>query len=49
MGYDPLRVNLLPRGTIKRFLQSKEGVPRIARIGMRENQFKEFIAHATRE
>lgn len=48
MEYTPLRVTILPRGTVSKFLQNKEGVPRIARIGMRDTQFREFMGSATR-
>ncbi len=48
MEYNPLRVIILPKGAVKRFLQDKEGVPRMARIGMRDSQFREFMGSATR-
>jgi len=43
LKYIPLRVHLLPRGTFKRYLRLKEGIPRIERIGMREERFKELL------
>jgi len=47
LDYYPLKVRLLPKGTVARFLQSKEGVPRIQRIEMREDMFKEFTGSFT--
>jgi len=39
MKYTPLKVTQLPKGTFKRFLDNKEGMARIARIGMRDERF----------
>jgi len=43
MNYNPLRIKLLPRGSFKRFLSRREGMPRIAHIDMKEEQFRELI------
>lgn len=42
LKYDPLKVNVLPKGTFKRYLQSKTGMPRIARVGMRDEQLDQL-------
>ena len=43
LKYSPIKITKLPKGTVNRFLQDKEGVPRLARIGMRDNRLKELI------
>lgn len=43
LKYTPLRIHLLPRGAFKRYLRLKKGVPRIERIGMREDRFRELL------
>lgn len=43
MGYVPLRVRPLPSGAFRRYLRSKEGMPRIERIGMREDRLKTLL------
>ena len=43
LKYVPVKVQLLPKGTFKRYLEKKEGMPRIERIGMREDRFKELL------
>lgn len=44
MKYRPLKVRPLPRGAFKRYLRRKDGVPRIERIGMREDRLKELLS-----
>jgi len=46
LKYHPLKITLLPRDSFKRYLHSKDGMPRIARIGMREDRFKELLKHS---
>jgi hypothetical protein len=43
MNYTPLRIRLLPRGSFKRFLSRREGMPRITHIDMKDDQFRELI------
>jgi hypothetical protein len=43
LKYIPLEVHLLPRGAFRRYLRLKEGQPRIERIGMKEDRFKELL------
>lgn len=38
LKYDPLKIILLEKGSFKRYLSSKSGMPRIARIGMRTEE-----------
>ena len=40
MEYIPLRLSRLPKGSFKNFFSKKEGMSRIARIGMREDRLK---------
>jgi len=40
MKFTPLKITILPRGTFNKFLNAKEGMARIARIGMRDERFK---------
>jgi len=42
-GYLPLRVRLLPRGAFRRYMGSKGGIPRVERIGMREERLSELL------
>jgi phenylacetate-coenzyme A ligase PaaK-like adenylate-forming protein len=46
LKYEPLKLTLLPRDSFKRYLRSREGMPRIARIGMRDERFEELMQHA---
>jgi len=43
MNYVPLRARILPHGTFSAYLRRKEGMPRIERIGMRENRLTELL------
>lgn len=43
MKFKPLKVTLLPQGAFNRYLESKEGMARIARIGMREERLKMLL------
>ena len=43
MKFTPLKLTLLPKGSFHKFLNAKEGMARIARIGMRDEQFKLLI------
>ncbi len=47
LKYDPLKITLLPRGAFQRYLRSREGIPRISRIGMREDRFKELMTQSS--
>jgi hypothetical protein len=40
MEYTPLRLSKLPTGAFKNFFSHKEGMSRIARVGMREDRLK---------
>ena len=40
MKYKPLKLTLLPKGTFHKFFNTKEGMARVARIGMRDERFK---------
>ncbi len=46
LKYEPLKLTLLPRDSFKRYLRSREGMPRIERIGMRDERFDELMQHA---
>jgi phenylacetate-coenzyme A ligase PaaK-like adenylate-forming protein len=46
MKFKPLKVTILPQGTFNRYLESKEGMARIARIGMREERLKQLLGEA---
>jgi len=43
LKYVPLKVQLLPQGAFKRYLERRGGIPKIERIGMREDRFKELL------
>ena len=43
MRYMPLKVRLLPNGAFSRYLGKKDGLPRIERIGMRDERLKELL------
>lgn len=43
MGYTPLKIRTLPHGTFNAYLRRKEGMPRIERIGMREDRLTELL------
>jgi hypothetical protein len=43
MNYVPLRARILPHGTFSAYLRKKEGMPRIERIGMREDRLTELL------
>jgi len=45
LKYIPLKVTLLSKDSFKRYLRSREGIPRISRIEMREERFLELIKH----
>ena len=45
LKYDPLKVQLLPRGSFKRFLSRKEGMYRIDRIEMREQRLNLLLSN----
>ncbi|MCW4049337.1 MAG: GH3 auxin-responsive promoter family protein [Candidatus Bathyarchaeota archaeon] len=40
LEYEPLKIQVLPRGAFKQYLQRKSGVPKISRINMKENNLK---------
>ena len=43
MDYTPLRIQLLPKGHFSRYLSRKVGMPRIERIGMRDDRLKGLL------
>jgi len=43
MNYNPLRVKLLPRGSFKKYLSKREGMPRVTHIDMKDDQFRELL------
>ena len=43
MRYMPLKVHLLPNGAFSRYLGKKDGLPRIERIGMRDERLKVLL------
>jgi phenylacetate-coenzyme A ligase PaaK-like adenylate-forming protein len=43
MDYTPLKIQLLPKGQFRKYLSRKVGMPRIERIGMREDRFTELL------
>lgn len=45
LKYIPLKVTLLSKDSFKRYLRSREGIPRVSRIEMREERFLELIKH----
>lgn len=45
LKYEPIKITKLARGTVKRYLQNKEGVPRLTRIGMRKERLEELLNH----
>lgn len=46
LEYTPLKVRLLGRETFNRYLESKEGMARITRVGMREERFKQLLSYS---
>jgi len=46
MGYTPLKLVFLKKGTFRKYLQNKEGMPRIARIDMREERLREVLSYS---
>jgi hypothetical protein len=44
MKYIPLKVHLLPDGAFSRYLAKKHGMPRIERIGMRDERLRELLS-----
>jgi len=42
-GYVPLKLHLLPRGTFKRYMEGKRGMPKIERIWMKEEWFNRLL------
>jgi hypothetical protein len=44
MRYIPLKIHILPDGAFSRYLANKPGMPRIERIGMRENRLDELLS-----
>jgi hypothetical protein len=43
LNYKPLRLRLLPRGAFKSYLERKGGLPKVDRIGMREELIKLLV------
>jgi hypothetical protein len=43
LKYAPLKLRILNRGTFNKYLRSKPGMPRINRIGMREERLQELL------
>ncbi len=41
--YTPLKLKLLPKGTFSKYLRTKEGMPRIERIEMKDEHFGELM------
>ena len=46
MKYTPLKIHVLPKGTFREYLRKKEGMPRIERIGMRDDRLTELLGIA---
>jgi len=46
MEYTPLKLVFLRKGTFRKYLQNKEGMPRIARIDMREERLREVLSYS---
>jgi len=44
MKYIPLKIHLLPEGAFSRYLAKKQGMPRIERIGMRDERLTELLS-----
>jgi len=45
MNYTPLRVNILPENTFKKYLESLEGQVRVSRMGMRDERFQQLLGY----
>lgn len=43
LKFVPIKVNKLAKGSVNRYLQNKDGVPRLARIDLREELFNELL------
>lgn len=46
MDYTPLKIRLLPKGAFRRYLSSKVGMPRVERIGMRDDRLTELLSES---
>ena len=46
LGYDPLKITVLPKGSFKRYLSRQKGMPKVERIIMKEERFKNLISSA---
>ena len=44
LGYDPLKITILPKGAFKRYLSRQKGMPKVERIIMKEERFKRLIS-----
>ncbi|HUS77908.1 MAG TPA: GH3 auxin-responsive promoter family protein [Patescibacteria group bacterium] len=47
MGYTPLKVHLLPKGSFTRYLSVRQGLPKVERIDMNEERLKELLSYET--
>ncbi len=45
LGYIPLKVTMLPKGSFKRYLEKLKGSPRVEKINMNEERFKDLISY----
>jgi hypothetical protein len=43
MSYTPLKVNILPENSFKKYLETLKGQVRISRVGMREERLKQLL------
>lgn len=43
LGYKPLRLRLLPQGAFKRYLERKGGLPKVDRVGMRDELLRLLV------
>lgn len=46
LEYTPIKVKTLSQGTFNKYLEGKEGMARIARVGMREERLRELLSYS---
>ena len=44
LDYDPLKITILPKGSFNRYLNRQKGMPKVERIIMKEERFKDLIS-----
>lgn len=46
LGYDPLRVSILPRGSFSRYINARGGLPKVERVEMRDENLAVLLEQA---